>query len=1393
KVPSDATFFGAQYLSYNLSSRGDALVSNRDQVSLDFRTKQPNGLLFYTGNAKDYLNIAIRDGGIVLTINLGSGTYEDEVLPAQSRFDDNRWHHIMVRREAREISLEVDGIHRRTGSTTGKFTLLSSKILYVAGSPDPASLLGSRVRSNFKGCMRKVRYRADSVQLDLTELARSEHPLMRVSGEVIYDKCQELTESRPITFTTSQSYLTIPTWDRSLNRGSLAFQFQTVEQNGVVMYSTGMSAGNSDFFALELLDGYLHLVLKQGLEPIRLKASNQPVSDGQPHNVYFEYQGHQGYITVDGQKQMFTSLSRLDRFDLDGSLCIGGINKNLEHETSLPKEIWAGMLGYGFVGCLEDMIVNGNKIDLMTAAQIQGVAGLAEYCQVMEPHCLSHPCMHQGVCVEGWNRFTCDCRATGFIDFVCQTAAATMQFDGTQFVKVTMPEESHTQAEDISLRFRTMHPNGLLFMTTSDESKDKMELYLEGGIIYLGADVGSGEKKLSVGHMLHDDRWHTVYIKRRAQTVELKIDQLRPVTDLLPGQEATLSIKAFYIGYHAVAKSYPAEMSRRAAELEIRRVDIGNVLQDDNKVGKFSGFIGSMQQFIFNRNLFFEMARTGKLENIQLTAQLSSEGFNVLDPVTFKSTHAYAVLPRLQAHDKFSVSFQLKTTESDGLLMFNAGLGQDFFAMELTDGFLYYIYNMGAGTQRIRANVNEKLNDNRWHEVRLLRTETYKQLLRVDDNTPTVDDLSGADAIHFDLQGYLYLGGVQKTMYHTLPKKIEARYGFVGCIGSLDLNGYLPNILREASPVHESVGDGCQGPTSQCQNTSCANGGRCVQQWNSISCDCDMTSYTGPRCEDEGTTYRFGPGRGLITFTHPSGNLPSTNRENLALGFKTKLADAVLVRIDSATFDDYIELELVKGNVYAVYNMGTRDYPIGELFERVNDGRYHVVRFTRSGPNSTIQVDNLMMQTKMPRGQQAHTFNNQAFIYIGGKKDKNGTFVRPFEGTMSGLVLNGMKILELARKGDERVTINGSVTLLTKGSPSKELAEARRRKKRKLSDTGHQLYHGHPQSKFYWANSSLDDKGDDSDWEGEIIGNGFLDEEDVETTSQKPTNEYRCAFSGNGGKIISVDQDDEGEDEPVGLREPGSGWDENDDSDETDLSLGNMSATSGKLTLLTGNDAKGEKQEITTVILPFMVPEGATMSNLLHVTVTSEGSHVDWEHTTTSLEGVTDDDIIISGAGPECPPTVDDSDCSLVGSGTTEDIFNPTMLIKKTSTPPTTTTKKADDNIPCKGDDCQPKTGEQRTEDFFMSTPEQPSNEEISVKPTGDPNKTLGSDGGNGLNIGLIIGIAASVLVAVVILCIALYKFRSAMRLRDDALEVSASTWDQIIMGHLTDTGQDRQ
>jgi len=39
------------------------------------------------------------------------------------------------------------------------------------------------------------------------------------------------------------------------------------------------------------------------------------------------------------------------------------------------------------------------------------------------------------------------------------------------------------------------------------------------------------------------------------------------------------------------------------------------------------------------------------------------------------------------------------------------------------------------------------------------------------------------------------------------------------------------------------------GTARQCSATTCANGGVCIQDWNSRMCDCDMTSFTGPTCQ----------------------------------------------------------------------------------------------------------------------------------------------------------------------------------------------------------------------------------------------------------------------------------------------------------------------------------------------------------------------------------------------------------------------------------------------------------------------------------------------------------------------------------------------------------------
>ncbi|XP_072407056.1 neurexin-2-beta-like isoform X8 [Chiloscyllium punctatum] len=205
-----------------------------------------------------------------------------------------------------------------------------------------------------------------------------------------------------------------------------------------------------------------------------------------------------------------------------------------------------------------------------------------------------------------------------------------------------------------------------------------------------------------------------------------------------------------------------------------------------------------------------------------------------------------------------------------------------------------------------------------------------------------------------------------------------------------------------------------------------------------------------------GTTYIFGRGGASITYTWPPNDRPSTRADRLAVGFSTQQKDAILVRVDSASgLGDYLQLQIEQGKIQVIFNVGTDDIVIEEANVVVNDGKYHVVRFTRSGGNATLQVDNWPVNERYPvgnfdnerlaiarqripyrlgrvvdewlldKGRQLTIFNSQASIQIGGKAQG-----RPFQGQVAGLYYNGLKVLTLAAESDANVKVDGNLRLV---------------------------------------------------------------------------------------------------------------------------------------------------------------------------------------------------------------------------------------------------------------------------------------------------------------------------------------------------------------------------
>lgn len=69
--------------------------------------------------------------------------------------------------------------------------------------------------------------------------------------------------------------------------------------------------------------------------------------------------------------------------------------------------------------------------------------------------------------------------------------ATILSYDSSKFMKVQLPVAMHTEAEDVSLRFRSQRAYGVLMATTSRNSADTLRLELDGARVRLTVNLGT--------------------------------------------------------------------------------------------------------------------------------------------------------------------------------------------------------------------------------------------------------------------------------------------------------------------------------------------------------------------------------------------------------------------------------------------------------------------------------------------------------------------------------------------------------------------------------------------------------------------------------------------------------------------------------------------------------------------------------------------------------------------------------------------------------------------------------------------------------------------------------------------------------------------------------------
>lgn len=150
----------------------------------------------------------------------------------------------------------------------------------------------------------QVVYKNNDFKLELSRLAKEGDPKMKLQGDLSF-RCEDVAALDPVTFESPEAFVALPRWSAK-RTGSISLDFRTTEPNGLLLFSQGRRAGagagagslsaaqRADYFAMELLDGYLYLLLDMGSGGIKLRASSRKVNDGEWCHVDFQRDGRKG-------------------------------------------------------------------------------------------------------------------------------------------------------------------------------------------------------------------------------------------------------------------------------------------------------------------------------------------------------------------------------------------------------------------------------------------------------------------------------------------------------------------------------------------------------------------------------------------------------------------------------------------------------------------------------------------------------------------------------------------------------------------------------------------------------------------------------------------------------------------------------------------------------------------------------------------------------------------------------------------------------------------------------------------------------------------------------------------------------------------------------------------
>ncbi|XP_031717419.1 laminin subunit alpha-4 [Anarrhichthys ocellatus] len=168
----------------------------------------------------------------------------------------------------------------------------------------------------------------------------------------------------------------------------------------------------------------------------------------------------------------------------------------------------------------------------------------------------------------------------------------------------------------------------------------------------------------------------------------------------------------------------------------------------------------------------------------------------------------YALINNMERRGRFGVvtrfDISVRTVANSGVLLLMVN-GDNFFLLELKDGFLRLMYNFGfsKGPQVMESNSPKlQINDARYHEVSVIYHQSKKVILLLDKSHVKSLENPKTTLPFTDI----YIGGAPSSILQSRPE-LSAVVGLKGCVKGFQFQKKDFNLLEEPGTI--GISSGC--------------------------------------------------------------------------------------------------------------------------------------------------------------------------------------------------------------------------------------------------------------------------------------------------------------------------------------------------------------------------------------------------------------------------------------------------------------------------------------------------------------------------------------------------------------------------------------------------------